>query len=138
MSVYIWALSNRIYFGPYLIFSYEMPQLLASTVFSWFRSSGRFFWPVGWLLVGLGIARALSLFRPLGSVMLGVVALSLQWSDVAPWREKYAQLLDIPTVSGFGTPEGAARVAQTISTAGAVAVVPPVFCSSAGADYGSP
>ena len=70
--------------------------------------------------------------------MLGVVALSLQWSDVAPWREKFAQLLDIPSVSGFGTPEGAARVAQTISTAGAVAVVPPVFCSSAGADYGSP
>src|SRR5262249_11876578 len=60
------------------------------------------------------------------------------WNDVAPWREKFAQLLDTPTVSGFGTPESAARVAQTISTAGAVAVVPPVFCSSAGADYGSP
>jgi len=133
-----WALSNKIYLGPYLVASYQPPQFLADTVLAWFRSCGRFFWPVGWFLVGLGIARAPARFRPVPAVGIAALALALQWEDVAPWRTKFAMLFSAPPVSAFGTPADAARVAQAIATTGAVAVVPPVFCSSAGADYDSP
>ena len=133
-----WALSNRIYFGPYLLVSYQPPQFLADTVLSWFRSCGRFFWPVGWFLVGLGIARAPARFRPAPAVAIAALALLLQWTDVAPWRARFATLFATPPVSAFGTPADAMRVARAIEAAGAVVVVPPVFCSSAGADYDSP
>ena len=133
-----WALSNRIYLGPYLLASYQPPRFLADTVLGWFRSSGRFFWPVGWFLVGLGIAGALARWRPAPAVAIAALALVLQWQDVAPWREKFAVLFATPPASAFGTPADAGRVAQAIAATGAVAVVPPVFCSSAAADYDSP
>jgi hypothetical protein len=133
-----WALSNRIYLGPYLLISYQPPQFLVDTVLSWFRSSGRLFWPVGWFVVGLGIARAPARFRPVPAVAIAVLALLLQWTDVAPWRTAFARLFATPPTSAFGTPEDAMRVARAIEAAGAVVVVPPVFCSSAGADFTSP
>ena len=132
----VWAVSNRIYFGPYLLVSYQPPQFLADTLLSWFCSSGRFFWPIGWLLVGLGIARAPARFRPVPAVAIAALALLLQWTDVAPWRAAFARLLATPPSSAFGTPADASRVVRAIGAAGAVAVVPPMFCAST--DYASP
>jgi hypothetical protein len=135
----VWALSNRVYFGPYLIYSYDVPHFLLNTILSWFRCSGRFFWPVGWLLVGAGIARGLAPVRSASALILvGVIGMFLQWGDTAPWREKFGQLLNTTPTSAFGSPPAAAQIDRAIKTARAVAVIPSVFCSSAGSDYGSP
>ena len=132
----VWAVSSRIYLGPFLLFSYDPPYLLSSTVLSWFRSCGRMFWPVGWLLVAIGVARAPTLFRPRIAIAVAVLALVLQWIDVAPWRAKFAQL-QAGQPSAFGTPEDRARVAQAVAKADTVAVIPPVFCSNAAGGFGS-
>jgi hypothetical protein len=134
----IWALSSRIYLGPYLVASYEPPRVLTTTVLAWFRSCGRLFWPVGWLLVGFAIARAPVLFRPGSACVMMAMTLLLQWTDVSPWRARFAALFGTPVRSAFGTPADAARIANAIAKAGAVIVTPPVFCSTAGADYSSP
>ena len=131
-----WALSNEIYAGPYLLAAYTPPRLLAGTVLSWFCSSGRFFWPVGWFLVGLGIARGLALFRPAPALAIAAVALLLQWTDVAPLRSAIGRVLTTPPVSAFGPAETAHRVAAAIASAGIVAVEPALFCGST--DYASP
>jgi hypothetical protein len=136
--LFIWAVSDRVYVGPYLVFSYQPPGWLATTVLSWFRSCGRFFWPIGWLLVAIGLTSGLGVLRPGPRVALAVLALALQWADVAPWRARFAALFDTPPQSAFGSRQDAARIARAIGQAGAVIVVPPVFCSSDGDDFASP
>jgi hypothetical protein len=133
----VWAVSNRMYFGAYLLLAYEPPQALSSTVLAWFRTCGRMFWPVGWLLVAIGVARAPGLFRPRTALALAAVAILLQWIDTAPWRHSFAQLQS-GQATAFGTLPEAARVARAIAAADSVAVIPPVFCSSAAADYNAP
>ena len=64
LTLAAWAVANRIYLGNYLLASYEVPDFLNRTVLTWFRSSGRFFWPVAWLAVGLGAAFGLAGLRP--------------------------------------------------------------------------
>ncbi|WP_051933125.1 DUF6311 domain-containing protein [Massilia sp. BSC265] len=53
------ALSNRVYLGDIRLFSLKVPEWL-SVVTATFRSSGRFFWPVGYAITAfavLGLAR---------------------------------------------------------------------------------
>jgi hypothetical protein len=132
-----WALSDRIYIGPFLVASYTAPHFLADSVLAWFRSSGRFFWPVGWFLVGFGIARSMVRLPPAAALAIGSLALLLQWGEAAPWRTAFARLFSEEPRSAFGV-EGVKRLEMAIEAVGAVAVVPPVFCSSDGANYDSP
>jgi len=44
------AATNKVMFGDYLVFSYILPQKILS-LFSVFRTSGRFIWPVWYLIV---------------------------------------------------------------------------------------
>ena len=134
----ILSLTDCIYLGPFLILSYEIPSVLTSTVLSWFRSCGRMFWPVAWLLLAHGIAgsatKSIGRWAP---VVLGA-ALLLQWIDVSPWRARFALLTTRPALSVFGSAENGVKVDALIGQYGAVSLFPPIGCSSAGWDYASP
>jgi len=121
------------YFGPSFVFSTKCPIAREHSLFL-FRSSGRFFcrWGGCWLDL---VSQTLSLsVRCI--VILGVVALSLQWRDVAPCV-RVRQTPRHPTFRVWCAGRRCSR-AQTISTAGAVAVVPPVSVPRRPTDYGSP
>jgi hypothetical protein len=133
-----WSLSDRIYLGDRLVLSYEMPRFLADTLLNWFRSCGRFFWPLAWLIYACAIAGMAAQARR-GS-MLGflLAALIIQWIDVAPWRDRFARLIAAPEMSVLGSPENVSNVEILMQKTGSVVLVPPVGCSSAAWDYASP
>lgn len=134
-----WAVSNRIYLGPMLIASYPLPDWLLTTVLAWFRSSGRLFWPVAWLIVALGIAGTLASLRPRAALGVVVLAVALQWVDLSIWRNRLHALANDPPVSAFGTLADFAALEAEIARRGRVAVVPSVFCNAdGGGDYSAP
>jgi hypothetical protein len=129
-----YALSNTIYVFYIKLISYPVPAVLERTVLGWFRAGGRFFWPVAYTLVALAVAGALLRLRPRAAVPLAVTVLLLQWADLSLWRDKLRDVTAAPRASAFG--DQATWVAETIGRVGAVAVMPHLFCSAAGADYG--
>jgi len=81
------ALSHQIYFG-YL----EIVRLLRPPNFlTQFRSSGRFFWPLAYLLLALGIVAAARLPRRGLGLALLTAALLLQLADTWPWHQRLYQ-----------------------------------------------
>lgn len=82
----LFALSNRVYWGKTAVLKYRIPHVIEKPV-EIFRSSGRFFWPVGYVLV-LGslalLARERRQRRWLGAVL--VAAPLVQWIDATPAR----------------------------------------------------
>jgi len=124
----LWALSNRIYFGPFLIVSYPLPDLFLTTLGSWFRSSGRFFWPVAWLIVGLGIAGALRNRQRFTMLGLFIIGVGLQWIDVSLLRSKIAVEIASAPQSAFGSRQNAAIVEDEIQSRGRVVLAPSMYC----------
>jgi hypothetical protein len=92
----LFALSNKIYFGAHLLLSYPLPHFLEG-ISGTFRSSGRFFWMVGYLILFATLAAVVK--RPSGrAVFLLALALPLQWIDVRPLRVNANQLAGAPAV----------------------------------------
>jgi len=56
------AVSNEVYFGQYLLLSYQLPATLLS-IANQFHSSGRFFWVVSYCVMALAVSQTLRL-RP--------------------------------------------------------------------------
>jgi len=127
----LWAISNRIYLGGTLLAAFQVPAFLDQTVLSWFRSSGRFLWPLAWLIMALAICGALTAPRPRGAVALSLVVLALQWQDLAVFRAQIATALADPGPSIFGNPTEVARVRADLRTYRRIAVIPTHFCSVA-------
>lgn len=134
----LWAVSNRIYFGPFLVAAFPVPEFLESTVLAWFRSSARFFWPVVWLITALGIVGTLGSLRPRSAFVAAALALSLQWMDLTSWRSRVASVVDGPHQSILGPDEKISELSRMIAGRGRVSVIPSMFSSSAGADYEAP
>ncbi len=84
MGLILFALSNSVYNGTFLVFHYEnVPR-----IFSSFRGSGRFFWPVAYLLV---IGSIVTLVRRLPtqvSATILLTAAALQFFDATALRNK--------------------------------------------------
>lgn len=81
------AISHRVFIGQWEVLRIRAnpPPLLQL-----FRVSGRFFWPVGYTLMAMGLAVvALKLRRPLNSALI-LVAAVLQFIDAGPLRENVA------------------------------------------------
>lgn len=79
-----YAFSNRVYWGSYNVLSYDLPSIF-NPLIGTFRASGRFFWPVGYLILFATLAAILK--RPSWrSVILALTAVSLQWFDTMPAR----------------------------------------------------
>ncbi|AWG45900.1 hypothetical protein AM586_23805 [Massilia sp. WG5] len=83
----LYALSNRVYLGETLVYTLQLPQQLDG-VTSTFRSSGRFFWPVGYAIVVftvLGLVRHLKAGQAAAVLM---VLLLLHFWDLQPHNDR--------------------------------------------------
>lgn len=83
----LFALSNRVYFGETAVLKYRVPYRLDKPV-ELFRSSGRFFWPVGYVLVLGGIvllSRQSERRRGVAAILIAMPL--LQWVDAGPARD---------------------------------------------------
>jgi Family of unknown function (DUF6311) len=90
----LYALSNAIYWGKYLLFSYSVPTAL-NWITGTFRASGRFFWIVGYAILFASLAVVLRKPSWKGVALLGV-ALSLQWADTRTARELVHEIASRP------------------------------------------
>ena len=85
LAVYfLLAVSSEVYIGGVKVASLPVPRGLM-WLLEIVRSSGRFFWPVLYVLVAAAIASCAVRRKPEAVVLL-LVASALQWVDVAPLR----------------------------------------------------
>jgi hypothetical protein len=82
--LFLYSISNRIYLGDTLLFSYPMPSFL-SAITDTFRASGRFFWLPFYIIVFLALLSVLNKQRRYTLVLL-LLACGLQWYDLSPVR----------------------------------------------------
>ncbi len=88
----VFALSNYVYNNTFLVFHIEnVPQILQS-----FRSSGRFFWPVAYLLILGSIAMVTRRLPTKVSAAILLIAASLQFADTTALRNKFRDHLRKP------------------------------------------
>jgi len=82
LGLVIFALSNNVYDGSVLIFHYEhVPRFFNS-----FRSSGRFFWPVAYLLVIASVVTVARRFSFKAAMAILLIAAGLQFVDATSLR----------------------------------------------------
>jgi hypothetical protein len=117
------AVSNRIYLGERLLWTYEIPSSLSFITV--FRSSGRFFWPVCYAAIAFAVVSTLDSRRRRSlTAALMVVGLALQLYDTTTNR---AYLRD-----GAGTEHGASAAEGGLRAVASrhrrLAMVPPVQC----------
>lgn len=92
------ALSNKVYLGSHLMLSVPLPKSVTLALGS-FRSSGRFFWPVGYSIAAGSIVLVLRQYRPLISLIVLTLAAILQLVDVEPIRAEVAENASHPAAS---------------------------------------
>jgi hypothetical protein len=128
MGMATFAMAHRFYVMWTPLFTLPVPRVLEQTIFTWFRSNGRFFWPLMYLLLALGIVGLLRNAR--GSIAAGALAVLflLQWQDTAPWRDRIAQLTHSRPQSVFGMERQALQ--ELVVSHGAVELYPRLWCSS--------
>jgi hypothetical protein len=117
------AISHRVFAGHWLLFELPLPRYVVWTL-GIFRSSGRFFWLIGYaqtaIVIVLGFRRA----QPVMALCL-VAAAILQLFDVQPLREQIVASI----AAGPGTEElEDGDVAHLITRAHHVEVVPSFQC----------
>jgi hypothetical protein len=100
----LYALSNRVYLGNFLVADVQLPFAL-SALFGVFRSSGRFLWLI---IYGVIVAAAILTARRFGTrkgAAALAVALALQLVDTAPLRQAIAFDTGSPDTAGLEIPE---------------------------------
>ena len=114
------ALSSRVYAGHQLLL--DLGPGPWDKVFAPVRASGRFFWPVGYVLLIGGVAAITArLPRPVSAAVLGIAVL-LQTADAVPLWHRTADMLAGPR----NPPPTLALPAGTAL----VRVVPPIPCTT--------
>ena len=84
VGLILFALSNFVYNGTFLVFHYEgVPRIFHS-----FRSSGRFFWPVAYLLIIGSIVTVVRRLPAKISAATLLIAATLQFADATAFRNK--------------------------------------------------
>jgi hypothetical protein len=120
------ALSNKVHIGSYLLLDVPLPTGVARSL-GVFRSSGRFFWPVGYALTAAGIILTLRRHgRAIGVGLLGIATV-LQVADVGPIRRMLSESADHAGAAIFDRTAAAALVARSQ----AVEIFPSFGCSGA-------
>jgi hypothetical protein len=76
------ALTNKITFGPYLLLQFDLPEWMIRA-YQVFRSPGRFFWPVYYLLSVVAIALVCLRLKPAGAILVLALALIVQLYDLS-------------------------------------------------------
>ncbi|RZI43625.1 hypothetical protein EGT07_07580 [Herbaspirillum sp. HC18] len=90
-----YAVTNLAYFGAHEVLSFPLPAFLDKLTGT-FRASGRFFWPVGYVLLFTTLT-ALLKKRSTAGMLLLVLAMPLQWADVKLLRERIMRKASAPS-----------------------------------------
>jgi hypothetical protein len=89
LAMAIFALSNRVAFGSIELFTIPLPDWLMRFLTT-FRSSGRFFWPFGYLIIFAVLVIAAHRFRPAwATAIVLVLALVQIYDEQRGWRGMY-------------------------------------------------
>jgi hypothetical protein len=117
------AVSNRVFIGHWLLFEIPLPHL--NRVLGIFRSSGRFFWLVGYAQIALVLVLGFQRARPLTALCLAAAAI-LQLFDVQPLRAQIiASIAAAPSAARLDD----SQVAHLIRGARDLEVIPSFQCS---------
>jgi hypothetical protein len=119
----VFAVSNRVYLGHRLLFSYELPGSLLHLA-DMFHSSGRLFWMVSYCVMALAVSQALSLRRRWLAAALVVAALAIQLADTQPVHKGQQALTKNPATQSITD----ATWRPIVAAHGVVALVPPSQC----------
>ena len=118
------ALSTQVYVGHQLVFDVNLPKPLA-TLAGQFRSSGRFFWPVSYLVMAVALARVVRLKPRWLGAGLAVAAMVLQVIDLRPERNVLNEQASIaPAPERLHDP----RWPMIIASHNLILPVPPTQC----------
>jgi hypothetical protein len=120
----LFAVSDAVFVGAHQLIYVPLPRPLAE-VAGIFRSSGRMFWPCGYVLALLGLAFVLRRLRPGWRTAVVLGCCLMQLADTNPLRVRLTLLTerDVPTL--LDRADWQARMAL----AARVHVVPPFSCS---------
>jgi Family of unknown function (DUF6311) len=119
------AISHRVFAGHWLLFELPMPRFL-NPVLGIFRSSGRFFWLIGYAQVAMVVVLASRRAKPVLLLCLAGAAI-LQLSDVQPLREQIIASI----AAGPGVEElDRVQVARLVTRARLIEVIPSFQCTS--------
>jgi hypothetical protein len=99
----LWAIGPVVYLGPWLIAIAPKPGGLLGVLFGYFRSHGRLFWTVGYLLVALGVIWCSRLPARVGPALLAGIVV-LQAIDTIPLRTGLRATFSAPVQAPF--PDG--------------------------------
>jgi hypothetical protein len=117
------AISHRVFAGHWLLFELPVPLYIVWAL-GIFRSSGRFFWLIGYAQMAMVIVLGFRRSQPM-MVLCFVGAAILQLFDVQPLREQIiARIADGPGIEELDR----AEVARLIAGARHVEVVPSFHC----------
>jgi hypothetical protein len=92
---YLFALSYRVTLGSHVLLQLPLPDSIVYAL-GMFRSSGRFFWPVGYAVVVLAVATIVSRLRPPVAALVLAIACLLQLVDISPMRAAIARTSTMP------------------------------------------
>jgi hypothetical protein len=120
----LFAVSSKVYFGSYFVadLRYEDWPVLG-TLSSIFRSSGRFFWPVGYLLVIGAIGLLAKNVAPRTLISLLTVAVLVQVWDIRPLLN-HAQASSLP----YSEHIDRAKWARAVADHDEVTIYPDYYC----------
>jgi hypothetical protein len=119
------SISHRVFAGHWLLFELPVPRYIVWAL-GIFRSSGRFFWLIGYAQVAIVIVLGFRRTQPVMALCL-VAAAILQLFDVQPLREQIISSI----AAGPGAEElDPGEVARLIARARHVEVVPSFQCTA--------
>lgn len=126
------AISTTVYLGDQRVFDLRLPEDLAYALGA-LRSSGRFFWLVGYALAGGAIVLTLRRFRAASATVVLALSCVIQLIDVQPIREAVAVTAAQPAHPAVDREAAAALVARST----AVLIFPSIDCVRHAIDEGS-
>lgn len=119
------AISHRVFAGSWLLFELPLPDYVVWGLGT-FRSSGRFFWLIGYAQMAIAIVLGFRRRQPVMALCLAAAA-SLQLADVQPLRDRIIASI----AAGPGKQQlDRAEIARLIVGARQVEVVPSVQCTA--------
>lgn len=119
----VFAVSNRVYFGHDLLFSYSLPGPLLS-VANQFHSGGRFFWVVSYVVMPLAVSGGLSLRPRWVASAVVIAAVAVQLADTRSIRDSMRRVVRMAETQSI-TEE---RWRPIVAKHQLVALLPPSQC----------
>jgi putative flippase GtrA len=122
VAFYLYAVSNEVYVANLHVLSYRLPRILDG-VTGTFRTSGRFFWPVWYVVLAAALAGVARGLPARTSALLLLAIAALQWSDTAVLRRV---VIDEKPASTFSSDPVWQRL---VASNRAIALYPPSGCN---------